>query len=529
MADSEKSARTIKPPSYLDAALPILLLIGLVVLAQVLFAGDSTGGPFQVALIVCALFAATVAYKNGHDLKDLGKNAVDGISSAMGAIFILLAVGALIGTWSMAGTTATLTWLGVKFLNPSWFYLACVIICGLISLSIGSSWTTVGTIGVALMAIAGALGLNPAIAAGAIISGGYFGDKMSPLSDTTNLSPAIAGTDLYTHIRAMLVTTIPSILIAAAIFAFIGFRSDVDATVFDPTPALQALESSFNISLWTLLPLVVVLVMAVRRVPAFVAIMAGALAGGVMAVILQPQHVIAFANDPSLSTPLAMLKGIWASMAWGFSVTTGYAKIDDLVSRGGMVSMLGTVWLVMSAMSFGAIMDYTGMLRKLLEPLVRFATNAGRLMISVGVTAIFLNIFAGDQYMALVLPGTIFREEFKKRNIAPQMLSRQMEDTATITSPLIPWNTCGAYMSATLGIATFAYLPYCFFNLINPALSFVFDAIGFQIQYLTQATAEQALPPEPEQVAQYGVGGYSVSQVVGAPIPDSNPQKVAAL
>ena len=523
MAESEKPQRSIKPPSYFDAAAPILLLIVLVILAQVLYDGDSTSGPFQVALICCALFAAAVAWKNGHDLKDLGKNAVDGISSAMGAIFILLAVGALIGTWSMAGTTATLTWLGIKFLNPSWFYLACLIICGLISLSIGSSWTTVGTIGVALMAIAGALQLNPAIAAGAIISGGYFGDKMSPLSDTTNLSPAIAGTDLYTHIRTMLVTTVPSILIAAALFAFVGWRAEVDVTAFDPAPALKALEDAFNISIWTLLPLFVVLLMAIRRVPAFVAIMAGALAGGVMAVILQPQIVIKFADDPNLSAPLAMLKGIWSAMAWGFTFASGYPKIDDLVSRGGMVSMLSTVWLVMAAMSFGAIMDYTGMLRKLLEPMVKFATNAGRLMISVGVTAIFLNIFAGDQYMALVLPGTIFRKEFEKRNIAPQMLSRQMEDTATITSPLVPWNTCGAYMAATLGIATIAYFPYCFFNLINPILSFIFDAIGYQIKYLTEEKAAQAYPPEPEHVAQYGVAGYSVNQVVGEPV--ANPNK----
>ena len=514
MAAKEKPKRTIKPPSYLDAAAPILLLIVLVILAQVLFGGDSTQGPFQVALIVCALFAATIAYKNGHDLQDLGKHAVDGISSAMGAIFILLAVGALIGTWSMAGTTATLSYYGVKFLNPSWFYLACLIICALISISIGSSWTTAGTIGVALIAISEVLGLNPAITAGAIISGGYFGDKMSPLSDTTNLSPAIAGTDLYTHIRAMLPTTVPSILMAAALFLFIGLRGEVDASAYDPTPALLALEDAFNISLWTLIPLAVVLVMAVRRVPAFVAIMAGALAGGVIAVIFQPELVVAFANDPNLSTPLAMLKGVWSSLATGFTIVTGYPKIDELVSRGGMVSMLGTVWLVLSAMSFGAIMDYTGMLRKLLEPLVRLATTAGKLMVSAGLTAIFINIFAGDQYMAIVLPGTIFREEFKKQNIAPQMLSRQIEDTATITSPLVPWNTCGAYMAATLGVATIAYLPFCFFNLINPLLSFAFDLTGYQIQYLTPEKTADAYAPEPAKVEQYGVGGYSVNKEV---------------
>lgn len=491
----------------LEAAAPVILLIVLVVLAQVLFDGDSTTGPFQIALIVCALVAGLIAHKNGHELRDVGKQAVEGISSAMGAIFILLAVGALIGTWSMAGTTATLTYYGVKLISPQWFYLACVIICGLISLSIGSSWTTVGTIGVALIAISDVLGLRPEITAGAIISGSYFGDKMSPLSDTTNLSPAIAGTELYTHIRAMLWTTVPSLIATLAIFAWMGLRTEVDTTAYDPTPALAALESSFNITLLTLIPLFLVLILAWKRVPAFVAIMAGALVGGLIAVLLQPQQVITFAGDPTLSPPLALLKGVWSSLANGYTALTGYAKIDELVSRGGMSSMLLTVWLILAAMMFGAIMDHTGSLRKLLEPLVRFARSAGRLMISAGITAIFLNIFAGDQYMAIVLPGTLFKEEFRKQKVAPQMLSRQIEDTATITSPLVPWNTCGAYMAATLGVATAAYLPYCFFNLINPTLSFIFDALGFQIKRLDESAAETQAPAPP-QVEHYGIGGY---------------------
>ncbi|MBL8145316.1 MAG: Na+/H+ antiporter NhaC [Anaerolineae bacterium] len=513
MADSAARKRPIRPPSMLEAAAPILLLIVLVILAQVLFNGDSTGGPFQIALIVCALVAGMIAHKNGHDLRDVGKQAVEGISSAMGAIFILLAVGALIGTWSMAGTTATLTYYGVKLISPQWFYLACVIICGLISLSIGSSWTTAGTIGVALIGISSVLGLRADITAGAIISGAYFGDKMSPLSDTTNLSPAIAGTDLYTHIRAMLWTTVPSIIATLIIFLWIGLRTEVSATAYDPTPALHALESSFNISLVTLIPLFLVLFLAWRRVPAFVAIMAGALAGGVIAVLFQPQQVITFANDPALNAPLALLKGVWASLANGYSALTGYPMIDELVSRGGMSSMLYTVWLILAAMMFGSIMDHTGSLRKLLEPLVRFARSAGRLMISAGLTAIFLNIFAGDQYMAIVLPGTIFKEEFRKQRVAPQMLSRQIEDTATITSPLIPWNTCGAYLAATLGVATAAYLPFCFFNLINPILSFVFDAAGFQIKRLDETTPEPPVPP-PALVEHYGVGGFDSNATI---------------
>ncbi|MFN8379688.1 MAG: Na+/H+ antiporter NhaC [Anaerolineae bacterium] len=508
--DSPKaSGRPIRAPSMLDAAAPVILLIALVILAQVLFDGESTTGPFQIALIICALFAGMIARKNGHELKDVGKHAVEGISSAMGAIFILLAVGALIGTWSMAGTTATLTYYGVKLLSPQWFYLACVIICGLISLSIGSSWTTVGTIGVALIAVSKVLELSPEITAGAIISGAYFGDKMSPLSDTTNLSPAIAGTDLYTHIRAMLWTTVPSLVITLVIFGVMGFRTEVDSTAYNPQPALDALAATFNISLLTLLPLFLVLFLAVRRVPAFVAIMAGALLGGLMAVLLQPQQVLAFVNDPTLSPPLALLKGVWSSLANGFTAETGFPTIDSLVSRGGMSSMLFTVWLILAAMMFGAIMDHTGSLRKLLEPLVRFATTAGRLMISAGATAIFLNIFAGDQYMAIVLPGTIFREEFRKQRVAPQMLSRQIEDTATITSPLVPWNTCGAYMAATLGVATVAYLPFALFNLINPILSFIFDAVGFQIRRLDDLEPPDVDATKPELIEHYGVGGYS--------------------
>jgi NhaC family Na+:H+ antiporter len=510
LAQTAAPKRTIRPPSYLDAAIPAVLLVILVILAQVLFGGESTQGPFQIALIVCALVAGLIAYKNGHDLKDVGKHAVDGISSAMGAIFILLAVGALIGTWSMAGTTATLAYYGVKLISPQWFYLTCAIICGLISISIGSSWTTAGTIGIALIGIAQVLGLSVEVTAGAVISGAYFGDKMSPLSDTTNLSPAIAGTDLYTHIRTMLWTTVPSIVITLVLYAIMGLRSQVDSSTYDPTAALAALESSFNISLWTLLPLVVVLILALRRVPAFVAIMVGALVGGLVAVILQPEVVTTFANDLSLSQPLQMLRGVWAALARGFSASTGYPTIDDLVSRGGMASMLSTVWLILAAMAFGSIMDYSGSLRKLLEPLMRFATTASRLMISTGITAIFLNIFAGDQYMALVLPGTIFKDEFRKKKIAPEMLSRTMEDTATITSPLVPWNTCGAYMAATLGVATIAYLPFCFFNLINPTLSFLFDAVGFQIKYLDDKDSTETVGSEPETAEHYGVGGYSV-------------------
>ena len=497
----------IKPPSLLDALAAILTLIILLAAAVSLFGSDAISGPVQLALIFSAIVAMLIGLKNGHRWADMGKAAVEGISTAMGAIFILLAVGALIGTWSMSGTVVTLVYYGVSILNPTWYYVACVIICGLVALSIGSSWTVAATLGVSLIAVAGVIGVSPEITAGAVISGAYFGDKMSPLSETTNLAPAVAGTDIFTHIKNMVWTTLPSILIALVIFGVIGFTSPATVVEFDVSEVLKIIESIFNTSLWTLIPLLAVLLMALRKMPAFPTVLVGALLGGIMAVILQPDIVLAFVNEPDLSQPVAMIKGIWSAMATGFELETGYASLDALISRGGMASMLETVWLIISAMAFGGVLEYSGLLARLLQPLLEKAKTAKSMLISVGVTAIGLNIIAGDQYMAIVLPGKMFAAEFRKKGIAPETLSRQIEDTATITSPLVPWNSCGAYMAATLGIATFAYLPYCFFNLINPLLSFIYDIAGFQIKRIE--VKEPAQEPLTEGTF-YGVGGQRV-------------------
>jgi NhaC family Na+:H+ antiporter len=369
---------------------------------------------------------------------------------------------------------------------------------------------------VSLIAVARVIGVSPEITAGAVISGAYFGDKLSPLSETTNLAPAVAGTDVFTHIKNMLWTTLPAIVIALVIFGVIGFTSPAAVGTFDVSKALQILESIFNISLWTLIPLLVVLIMALRKMPAFPTILMGALLGGIMAVILHPDMVVTFANDPSLSQPVAMVKGIWTAMATGFEMETGYPALDTLISRGGMASMLETVWLIISAMAFGGILEYSGLLARLLQPLLEKAKTATAMLISVGTTAIGLNIIAGDQYMAIVLPGKLFAAEFRSKGIAPETLSRQIEDTATITSPLVPWNSCGAYMAATLGIATFAYLPYCFFNLVNPLLSFIYAIAGFQIKRLE---AVEAVPPKPlTEGTFYGVGGQRVEPTAPADI-----------
>ncbi|MEA3334827.1 MAG: Na+/H+ antiporter NhaC [Chloroflexota bacterium] len=503
MAEVSEQKSKIKPPSMIDALIPVITLVILLALAVYLYGGDATGGPFQIALILAAIVASLVARKNGHSFEKIGKAAVDGVSTAMGAIFILLAVGALIGAWSMSGTIATMVYYGIQFLSPTWFYVASVVICAAVALGIGSAWTVVGTLGVGLVGIATAIGVSPAIAAGAVISGAYFGDKVSPLSETTNLAPAVAGTDLITHIKNMMSTTVPSILIALAIYAFIGLREDVVATI-DLTVALEVMESIFSISLWTLLPLAVVMVLAFRRFPATSSIMFGALLGGLVAVIWQPEVVLAFVDDPSLSTPLAMVKGVWSAMATGFTIETGYAGLDDLFSRGGMESMLGTVWLILAAMAFGGIMEYTGMLARLIKPLVDRAKTDKSLLIATGLTAIGINIVAADQYLAIVLTGNMYKQEYEERSIAPQTLSRQIEDTATVTSPLIPWNSCGAYMSATLGIATAAYFPFCFFNLINPLLSFTYALLGFQIKHVEPGEEYEETP---EEVRFHGIEG----------------------
>ena len=502
MNHEEESRREIRPLTFIDALIPILALIILLGGAVSLYGSDAIGGPIQVALILCMMIAGLVGLKNGHGWEDMGHAAVEGISTAMGAIFILLAVGALVGTWMMSGSIATIVHLGVRFMSPDWYYVACTIICAILALSIGSSWTVVGTLGVGLIAIANALGVSPTITAGAVISGSYFGDKMSPLSETTNLAPAVAGTDLFTHIKAMMWTGIPSLLIALVIYAIIGLR-EVTSVPLDLTIVLEILEDVYTIGFLTLIPLIVVLIMSFLRVKAFPTILVGALVGGLTAVILQPEVVLASVDDPSLSTPIAMIKGVWSALATGFVIESGYEGLDSLFSRGGMASMLETVWLIISAMAFGGVLEYTGLLNRLLQPIVKAATSKRSLVAATGLTSIGMNVVAGDQYMAIVLPGRMFRDLYHEKGIAPETLSREIEDTGTITSPLVPWNTCGAYMSATLGIATAAYFPFCFFNIVNVLISFIYALLGFQIRHIEPEVERVAAP---DQVTLYGVG-----------------------
>jgi NhaC family Na+:H+ antiporter len=476
MADS-----STRQPSMLQALLPIGLLVILLAFSVYLYGSDSSYGANQIALIICAAVALLVGLKNGQTWRELEKGVVDGISIALGALLILLMVGALIGSWILAGTVPTMIYYGLQILSPEYFYVATCAICAIVALSIGSSWTTAGTVGIGLIGVSQGLGLSMEITAGAIISGAYFGDKMSPLSDTTNLAPAVTGTDLFTHIRHMMWTTTPALIISFVIFATIGFNADANEQVLVLEDTLQLLNDNFNISLWTLVPMLVVFVLAFKKVPAIATILVGALLAAIFAVIFQSDVIVTFVNEPELQTGLVYLKGVWTSLFSGFSVSTGNEVYDELLSRGGMTSMLNTMFLIITAMSFGAAMEVTGLLHKLIKTVIGVAKSTGALIGSVLATCIGMNVITADQYISIVLPGRMYKAEFKRRGLDAKNLSRTLEDSATITSPLIPWNTCGAYMAGTLGVATGAYWIYCYFNLITPFVSFIYALFNFKI------------------------------------------------
>ncbi len=471
-----------RAPNLLDALLPIVALMLMLALSVSLFGSDSSAGPNQIALTLAAALAALVAIKNGHRWIDIQKAIVAGIGTAMVAILILLSVGGLIGTWMMSGTVPSLIYYGLQLLDPRVFLAASCVICAIASLATGSSWTVAGTLGVALIGVAGGLGLSPAMAAGAVISGAYFGDKMSPLSDTTNLAPAVAHTDLFDHIRHMSWTTGPSFLIALILFSGIGLGAEVQTDDSDLQTMLVTLRESFNISPVTLLPLAVVLFMAFKKIPPLPTILFGALLGGVLAVIMQPAAVTAYVGNPDLAPMAVMTRGVWLALADGYVASTGVAEIDNLLTRGGMSSMLTTIWLIITALAFGAVLEHAGMLLRLIESALKAARSTGSLILTVVLSCIGINIVAADQYIAIVLPGKMYRAEFARRGLDARNLSRVIEDSGTLTSPLVPWNTCGAYMAATLGVATFAYLPFTFFNLVNPLVSIFYGFTGITIR-----------------------------------------------
>ena len=477
----------IKEPSMLDAFIPVISLVALLATAVVYFGNDSSYGPNQISLLIAMGIAVVIGVKNGYKWQSIEKAIVNGISLSLGAVLILLAVGSLIGTWLLSGTVPTMIYYGLQILDPSWFYAAACIICGIVALSIGSSWTTAATIGVALIGIAQGLSLDPAITAGAVISGAYFGDKMSPLSETTNLAPAIAGSQLFAHIRYMFWTTIPSISTAIVLFLILGFSEETTVTTSSIRDLSEQLSQQFNISLFNLIPLFVLLTLAIKKVPAFPAVAIGAIIGGLWAVLFQQELILRLANESS-DVLTANIKVVWTAFFDGVSIVTGNAELDKLLSGGGMSKMLNTIWLIMCALSFGAVLEHLGMLRKFVSVILAKAKSIGSLIASTVATCIGTNLISADQYMAIVMPGRMYKEEYERRGLHPLVLSRTLEDSGTITSPLIPWNTCGAYMYSVLLVNPLDYIFYCFFNLINPVLAVVYGFIGFNIKKIATKT-----------------------------------------
>lgn len=475
---------TPRTPSLLWSSVPILVLVALLASAVALFGDGAASGANPIALLLAAGVGILIGTMHGHAWKDIEKGIVHGISLSLGAVIILLTVGALIGSWILAGTVPTMIYYGLMLLTPSIFLPSACLLCCFVSLATGSSWTTAGTVGVALIGIAMAQGINPGLAAGAVVSGAYFGDKMSPLSDTTNLAPAVAGAELFEHIRHMAWTTAPSLVLAVILYVVMGLTITPPQDTAQVKAIMDALAGTFVVGPHLLLPVVVVLGLVVKKMPAFPALLIGSLVGSLFAVVFQPQVVTAYAASPDLPAWAALIKGAWMSLFDGFKLESPNAALNDLLSRGGMANMLNTVWLILMAMTFGAVMEATGMLQQIAAGILSMVRGTGSLIAATLATTFGMNIVASDQYMAIVLPGRMFRAEYARRGLHPKNLSRALEDAGTLTSPLVPWNTCGAFMATTLGVATFAYAPYAFFNLINPIVSAIYGFTGFTIEKL---------------------------------------------
>ncbi|WP_268036891.1 Na+/H+ antiporter NhaC [Algoriphagus sp. PAP.12] len=473
----------LKEPKVLDALIPLIFLIILLVLNIRVFGTDGLAGSNQIVLVLSAGVAALVAiFRLGFNWETLQDGIINSISSAMSSILILFLIGALAGTWLLSGIVPAMIYYGLQVLSPTIFLFAACFVSGVVSVSTGSSWTTVATVGVALLGIGRALGFEEGIIAGAIISGAYFGDKMSPLSDTTNLAPAMAGTDLFTHIRHMAKTTVPSIAITLILFIVIGFNYETQGSVEDVKAISAVILEKFNINGWLFIVPAVVLTLIIKKVPAIPALLIGALLGGVFAIIFQPEIIQLIANE-SGSFAYQSFKAVMMSLYGEISVVTSNDVVNELLVTRGMGGMLNTIWLIVCAMVFGGIMEVSGMLRVLAEAVIKKVHKVGSLIATTAATCVFFNITTSDQYLAILVPGRMYADIYRKRGLKPENLSRTLEDSATVTSVLVPWNTCGATQASVLGVATLVYAPFCFFNIISPFMTILYGYLKIGINF----------------------------------------------
>ena len=486
-------SKELKPLNFGLAIAPVILLVVMLALSVYLFGADSSYGANQIVLLFSAGAVGLVGMSRGMRWREVEQGIIAGINMCLGPMLILMSVGMLIGAWILAGTIPALIYYGVQILSPSIFYAATALICAMIAISIGSSWTVAGTMGIGLMAIAASFKLSPEITAGAIISGAYFGDKLSPLSDTTNLAAATTGVDLFDHIRHMLWTTVPSFLITLIVFSVL---SGGEAAAPEEIAELRSnIASQFSIGLHLLAPLLLMLFLAYRRVPALPAILISTLTGAVFALLFQAPAVLALAGEGGgIPSAGLMLKGVWTSLFNGFTSNSSSEFMDALLSKGGMTSMLNTTSLIICAMAFGGTLEKVGVLRFLVSAALNRVNSNGSLVASTVATCVATNVVTADQFIAITIPGGMYREEFKKRGLSALNLSRTLEDSATLTSALIPWNTCGAYMSATLGIATFAYAPYAMFNYLCPVIAVIYGYWNIAQKPLEEKADSLAVP-----------------------------------
>ncbi len=479
--DQHQKSKNIK---FWEALIPIIVLVILLGYNVFIYDDDATGGPNQFALIFSGVVAAIIGFYKKISYNDMLEAVVDNVKSTGSAIFILLMVGALAGTWLISGIIPTMIFYGLKILNPTFFLAAALIISSVISLATGSSWTTTATIGIALMGIGKALGLPLGMIAGAVLSGAYFGDKMSPLSDTTNLAPAMAGTDVFTHIKYMAYTTVPTIIITLIIFLILGFQFGGNE-IQDTSALVNSIKNTFNVTPILFVVPVAVIVMIIKKAKPLTALFIGTILAAIFAVIFQPDIVMKVAGSDTFSFDTAY-KGVMNAITNSVYIPSGNEILDEnqLFSSGGMGGMLSTIWLILCAMFFGGIMQEIGALQKISDTLLKVAKSTFGLFASTTITCIFFNGTASDQYLAIVVPGKMYQKAFKDKGLAPENLSRTLEDSGTVTSILFPWNTGGAYQSKTLGVGTGEYVWYAFFNLISPIMTLIFAYFNIKIRQL---------------------------------------------
>lgn len=479
--NKSQNQTTNSQPSLLVSLVPVLFLILMLVINVLVFKDDASYGPNQLALLLAGMLTLGMgSFLLQIPYPKMEKAIVHSISLATQACLILLVVGSLIAVWILSGIVPTMIYYGLLIINPDYFLPVACISCALVALSTGSSWSTSGTVGIALIGIGQTLGIPMGMTAGAIISGAYFGDKMSPLSDTTNLAPAMAGTDLITHIKHMIYTSGPAIVIAIILFFLIGLGFSAQDS--DPAKINQVLElitKQFNVGLHLFFVPVIVLICVAKKMPAFPAMVLGVLLGILASLIFQQPLLTKLAGE---STDISAVYSQIVSIAHGgFSYDSGNAAIDKLFNRGGMSGMLTTVWLILMAMVFGGALEATGMLQKIASSILSLVQGTASLIGSVIATCLVMNMTASDQYLAIVVPGRMFRQSFDDFDLDPKNLSRALEDSGTVTSVLVPWNSGGAYHSKVFGVETLDYLPYCFFNILSPVISLFLATMNWTI------------------------------------------------